>query len=67
MQTISQGLPFTHGIEAGRRVADGEGLGDVAGLLAAEAAIGLAYTVAGYAFIRAAETASRRYATLERA
>ena len=67
MQTISQGLPFTHGIEAGRRIADGAGLGDVAGLLAAEAAIGLVYTALGYAFIRAAETASRRFATLERA
>ena len=67
MQTISQGLPFTHGIEAGRRIASGDGLGDVAGLLATEAAIGLVYTALGYAFIRAAETASRRFATLERA
>jgi ABC-2 type transport system permease protein len=67
MQTVSEGLPFTHGIEAGRRVADGAGLGEVAGLLAAEAAIGLAYAALGYACIRAAENASRRFATLERA
>ena len=67
MQGVSEALPFTHGIEAARRIADGEGLGDVAGLLAAEAAIGLAYTALGYAAIRSAERASRRYATLERA
>lgn len=67
MQSVSSGLPFTHGIEAARQIADGAGLGDVDGLLVKEAAIGLAYTVLGYASIRAAETASRRYATLERA
>jgi ABC-2 type transport system permease protein len=67
MQSISQILPFTHGIEAGRKIAGGAALGDVAGLLGAEAAIGLAYTMLGYAFIRGAERASRRFATLERA
>lgn len=67
MQGVSNVLPFTHGIEAARRIADGAGLGEVDGLLATEAAVGLAYTVLGYAFIRAAENASRRYATLERA
>jgi ABC-2 type transport system permease protein len=67
MQAVSEVLPFTHGIEAARRIADGAGLGEVEGLLAAEAAVGLAYAVLGYAFIRAAETASRRYATLEKA
>ena len=67
MQVVSEGLPFTHGIEAARRIADGAGLGEVGGLLGLEAAIGLAYTALGYAFIRGAERASRRYATLERA
>jgi ABC-2 type transport system permease protein len=67
MQAVSDGLPFTHGIEAARRIADGEGLGAVGGLLGAEAAIGVVYAVAGYVFIRGAERASRRYATLERA
>jgi ABC-2 type transport system permease protein len=67
MQSVSSGLPFTHGIEAARRIADGAALAQVDGLLATEAAIGLAYAVIGYAFIRAAENASRRYATLERA
>jgi ABC-2 type transport system permease protein len=67
MQSVSGFLPFTHGIEAARRIADGQWLGAVSGLLATEAAIGLAYALVGYAFIRAAEGASRRYATLERA
>ena len=66
MQAVSEVLPFTHGIEAARRIADGEGLGAVSGLLAAEALVGLVYTALGYAFIRGAERASRRYATLER-
>ena len=66
MQSVSNGLPFTHGIEAARDLAAGASLGDVRGLLAWEAAIGAVYTVFGYAFIRAAENASRRYATLER-
>ena len=67
MQTVSSGLPFTHGIEAGRRVANGASLGDVDGLLATEALIGVVYAALGYAFIRGAERASRRFATLERA
>jgi ABC-2 type transport system permease protein len=67
MQGVSNALPFSHGIEAARRIADGERLAEVAGLLGAEAAIGLAYVAVGYTFIRAAEGASRRYATLERA
>ena len=67
MQAVSEVLPFTHGIEAARRIADGAALADVGGLLAAEAAVGLAYAALGYLGIRAAEGASRRYATLERA
>jgi ABC-2 type transport system permease protein len=67
MQTISSGLPFTHGIEAARRIANGAALDDVSSLLGAEAAIAVAYTALGYLFIRGAENASRRYATLERA
>ena len=53
MQAISNVLPFTHGIEAARRVADGASLSDVSGLLAAEVALGLAYGALGYLFIRA--------------
>ena len=67
MQQVSQALPFTHGIEAARRLAGGEGLGDVAGLLGAELLVGAAYGVLGFAAIRFAERLSRRYATLDRA
>jgi ABC-2 type transport system permease protein len=67
MSTISQGLPLTHGIEAARRLADGQSLGDVAGLVGAEALIGLIYAVLGYALLRFMEWQSRRLATLETA
>jgi ABC-2 type transport system permease protein len=66
MQAISNVLPFTHGIEAARRLADGDTLGDVSGLVAAEALIGVVYVAAGYALLRALEVLSRRNATLER-
>jgi ABC-2 type transport system permease protein len=67
MQSVSQVLPFTHGIEAARRLADGETLGDVGGLLLVEVGLGLVYGVIGYLFIRNAERLSRRHATLDRA
>jgi hypothetical protein len=67
MQSISNVLPFTHGIDAARQVADGASLSDVAGLLATEVALGLAYGALGYLFIRNAERLSLRYATLDRA
>jgi ABC-2 type transport system permease protein len=67
MSTIAQGLPLTHGIEAARRLAGGAALSDVAGLVAAEAAIGAAYALLGYGLIRALEGLSRRRGTLERA
>jgi len=66
MQAISTVLPFTHGIEAARELADGAALGDVAGLLGVEVAIGAVYAVLGYAFIRWTERLSRRHATLDR-
>ena len=67
MSTTAQGLPLTHGIEAARRLADGESLGGVAGLLGAEALVGAAFAVAGYALLRFMEWESRRLATLDRA
>jgi len=65
MQAIAERVPLTHGIEAARRVADGAALGDVAGLLASEAVIGVVYTLAGYALLRFMERESRRRASLE--
>ena len=66
MQAVSTVMPFTHGIEAARQLADGATLGDVADLVAAEALIGLVYGIAGYTIIRLMEVLSRRNATLER-
>jgi ABC-2 type transport system permease protein len=65
MRTISEVLPLTHGIEAARRLTNGSSLGDVAGLVGAEALIGTAYVVAGYALIRYMERESRIHASLE--
>jgi len=67
MQAVSEGIPFTHGIEAARRLADGQRLFDVGGLVTVEALIGVVYGVAGYGLIRLMETLGRRHATLERA
>jgi ABC-2 type transport system permease protein len=65
-QTMSDGLPFTHAIEAARELADGASLGDVAGLIGTELFIGVLYAALGYALLRYMEVQSRRHATLER-
>lgn len=65
VQAVSEVLPLTHGIEAGRRFADGAAVADVSGLLAAEAGIGLAYLVLGLCLLRFFEYQGRRSATLE--
>ena len=67
MEATAQGLPFTRAIEAARRLADGESLGAVSGLVLAEAAVGAVYAVAGFALLCLLERQSRRHATLERA
>jgi len=67
MSTLAQGMPFTHGIEATRRLADGDGLGSVGGLVATEALLGFAYAALGFVLLRVLETHSRKHATLERA
>ena len=67
LRTAAQGMPFTHGIEAARRVVDGASAGDVAGLVGREALIGAIYAVAGYLLIHVLERHSRRHGTLERA
>jgi len=65
MSFVSQGLPLTHGIEAARRLAAGQSLGTVAGLIGAEALVGACYAVLGYSLLRFMEWESRRLATLE--
>ncbi len=66
MSTMSQGLPFTHAIEAARELADGASFASVAGLVGTEVLIGLVYAAIGYVLLRLMEAQSRRYATLER-
>lgn len=65
IQAISSAIPLTHGIEAARLIAAGASLGDVSGLLATEAAIGLMYLLIGLAMLRVFEFEGRRAATLE--
>ncbi len=65
MSFVSQGMPLTHGIEAARRLAAGQSLGTVAGLIGVEALVGLAYGLLGYRLLRFMEWQSRRLATLE--
>jgi ABC-2 type transport system permease protein len=67
LATIGRGLPLTHGIEAARELADGASLGDVAGLVGTEAAIGIVWGVLGCVLLRVFEVESRRRATLETA
>jgi ABC-2 type transport system permease protein len=65
MNTVSQGLPLTHGIEAARRLADGASFGSVSGLALTELLIGCVYAVCGYVLLRVLETESRRRGSLE--
>ena len=67
MSAISQGLPFTHGIDAARRLADGESLAEVSNLIVTELGLGVVYAMAGFAFLLLLERQSRRHATLDRA
>ncbi len=67
MRLVSEGLPFRHGIEAARELADGAAFGDVLGLVGAELLVGGIYLVLGFALIRWMEVVGRRRATLERA
>ena len=65
MQTVSQVLPLTHGIDAARQVAAGASLSDVAPLVRTEAAIGAAYAALACLLFRFFEAEGRRRATLE--
>ena len=65
LEAVGRCLPMTHGIEAAREVASGATLSDVSHLVWTEAAIGLAYAVAAYFFLRFFEEEGRRRASLE--
>jgi ABC-2 type transport system permease protein len=66
MASISQVLPFTHAIEAGRELADGASFSSIAGLLGIELLLGLTYAAVGYGVLQYMEVQSRRHASLER-
>jgi ABC-2 type transport system permease protein len=65
METVSRGLPLTHGIEAAREIAAGAAFSDVSDLVATEAAIGITYALVAYVLFRFFEVEGRRRATLE--
>ena len=67
LSAVAEALPFTHGIEAARRLADGASFGVVDGLVLQEALTGAVYATVGYLLIRVLEHHSRKHATLERA
>jgi ABC-2 type transport system permease protein len=65
MEAIGRSVPLTHGIEAARRLADGASLGDVAGLIGTEFAIGAVYAFVGYQALRFMEHSSRKRASIQ--
>jgi ABC-2 type transport system permease protein len=65
LEAVGRAVPLTHGLEAARRVAGGDGLDDVATLLGTEAAIGALYASAAFALFRLFELEGRRRASLE--
>jgi ABC-2 type transport system permease protein len=65
LETISRGVPLTHGILAAREVAGGASLADVGGLVWREALIGAVYAALAYSLLRFFEADGRRRATLE--
>jgi ABC-2 type transport system permease protein len=65
MSTAAQGLPVTHAVEAGREIVAGGSLDSVAGLLATELAIGVAYLLVGLGLLRHYENVARYRATID--
>jgi ABC-2 type transport system permease protein len=62
---IGRLMPLTHGIAAARRIAGGDSLGAVSGLVWTEAAVGLAYAAIAFTLVRWFEHEGRRRASLE--
>lgn len=60
LQFVSYALPMTRGIQAARLAVAGEGLQDVAGLLAAELAVGICYALIGFTLFRWLENRARQ-------
>ncbi|MGH7765631.1 MAG: ABC transporter permease [Candidatus Dormibacteraceae bacterium] len=60
VQVLSYSLPLTRGVEAAREAVAGASLPHVAGLLAGELAVGLAWALGGYVLFRALEGFARQ-------
>lgn len=65
MRAISDILPLTRGIAAGRMLVSGSNLASVAPLLWRELGIGLIYTLLGYLLFKLFEVEAKRRGTLE--
>lgn len=65
MLAISQALPLTRGIAAGRALIGGATLSEVAPLLTGELLIGVVYSLSGYFLFRWFEMQAKRRGTLE--
>jgi ABC-2 type transport system permease protein len=65
LQTLSKGLPITHGAEAAREIVTWSSIVDVVGLLGADALVGTIHAVTGLVLLRRFEVIARRHATLE--
>ena len=65
LQTVSAGLPLTHGIKAARKLIDGASVQQAGHLLLTEAAVGAVYTIVGISALKLFEFESRRTASLE--
>jgi ABC-2 type transport system permease protein len=65
IQTISSGIPLTHGIQAAREIAAGASIAGAGDLLLKEAAVGVVYLLVGLVMLRWFEYEGRRSASLE--
>jgi ABC-2 type transport system permease protein len=65
METVSRGLPLTHGIEAARAIADGASLSEVGYLVWTELGIGACYAAAAFGLFKLFEYEGRRRASFE--
>jgi ABC-2 type transport system permease protein len=65
VRAISDVLPLTHGIAAGRKLGAGASYSDVSHLLGLEALVGCAYLAIGITALRVLEYSGRRSAALE--
>jgi ABC-type polysaccharide/polyol phosphate export permease len=65
VQAISNVIPLTHGIEAGRALGSGASISSTGHLLFDELLVGFVYLLLGITMLRWFEYASRRSAALE--